>query len=103
MATNADDYGYRHRKARAEALDAFIDGAPCPICHHAMRAWQALDLHHLIPRALGGHGTSARALAHASCNRAQGHDTALLVARRRGRAVIRRKVTHRNRSGRRAW
>jgi hypothetical protein len=103
MATNSDDYGYRHRKARAAALEAFVEGTPCPICHRPMSLRQPLDLAHAVARALGGHG-GPRTLAHRACNRGEGNAIATLLARGRGRTTITRTAaTRRNRNGRRGW
>jgi 5-methylcytosine-specific restriction endonuclease McrA len=86
--------GYAHQKARAAALAAFRDGTPCPYCPYPMYRWQALELDHVIPRALGGISGPVR-LAHAVCNRRAGGRIGGRI-RARQRAQQRKWVTSRN-------
>ena len=68
--TTQRGYGWEHQKARAAALDALVDGTPCPFCQQPMVRGMALDYDHYPPLALGGGGV--RRLAHARCNRQAG-------------------------------
>jgi len=63
---NPGVYGYAHKKARKDALAAFRDGQRCWRCRKPMHIWQALDLDHTRPVALGG-ANSLRVLTHARC------------------------------------
>lgn len=106
MATNSDGWGYKHRKARAAALEVLVEGTRCPFCGRGMFRRQALDYDHVIPLAYGGAPDGAERLSHSSCNRRGGaRITALRLKGGRGArsAANRRTATRRNRSGRRAW
>jgi hypothetical protein len=59
-------YGWPHRRARAQALALLQPGDPCSRCGKAMHPTQRLDLDHTDDR------TGYRGLAHAHCNRAAG-------------------------------
>lgn len=63
--------GWDHQKERQRAKDLLVDGTPCGLCSRGMYHWQALDLDHKIPRALGGIGGPTR-LVHRKCNRRAG-------------------------------
>lgn len=115
MGSRADGYGHAHRQARKIALEMFVDGTPCPLCGRPLRYYQALDLDHTVPIALGGRDGPKR-LAHARCNRQRGQRLSAQRARARGSrgkqiAAIRRataspKPAARSRttgSNRRAW
>ena len=75
--TTARGYGYGHQKARAAALGALIDGAPCGRCGGPMWRAQArhLDLDHTEDRA------GYRGLAHRKCNRSAGQAKAMRLKR----------------------
>ena len=82
--------GYEHQKARREALASMPEGMPCSKCGLPMYKTQALDLDHVIPRALGGIGGPTR-LTHASCNRSSGSRLGNAMQARRGRRPQRQK------------
>lgn len=81
--TTQRGYGYTHERARAEALRAFVEGRPCPMCGKPMYTSQGLDLDHVTPMALGGAKDGPKRLVHRSCNRRAG---AVLTNARRARA-----------------
>jgi hypothetical protein len=64
-------YGYEHRKARARAIDAMPNGAPCPRCNRPMYKWQRLQLGHVVSVAMGGSGGPTR-IEHGACNERAG-------------------------------
>jgi 5-methylcytosine-specific restriction endonuclease McrA len=70
-STTERDLGYKHQKAKADALKAMPEGMPCPRCGLPMSKTQTLDLDHVIPRVLGGADGVTR-LMHSSCNRSVG-------------------------------
>jgi 5-methylcytosine-specific restriction endonuclease McrA len=63
--------GYAHQKEREDKISAMVEGTPCPKCGYPMSKMQALELDHVIPRALGGIGGVTR-LMHKKCNRSAG-------------------------------
>ena len=76
-ASSAGPYGWRHTVARKAALAALRPGQPCDLCGYGMfrdprYGWMAaLELDHIIPRAMGGTDGPTR-LVHAYCNRKAG-------------------------------
>jgi hypothetical protein len=64
-------YGYRHKKTRAKAMDAMVNGAPCPRCNRPMYKWQRLQLGHVVSVAMGGSDGPTR-IEHGSCNERAG-------------------------------
>lgn len=75
--TATNPYDRTHRKARAAALRALVDGTPCHFCGRPMTHDMNLHLDH------DPHGNGYRGLAHAWCNSLDG-------ARRGGKAYARR-------------
>lgn len=68
LTTTQRGYDWRHRRARALALDHLVDGQPCARCGQPMYRAEAahLDLDHTDDR------STYRGLAHRSCNRRAG-------------------------------
>jgi len=64
-------YGYAHRKARNQAIDAMPNGAPCPRCNRPMYKWQRLQLGHVVSVAMGGSNGPTR-IEHGACNESAG-------------------------------
>lgn len=84
--TTEAGYGWTHQKARAAAVAAHRDGAPCPMCGRPMFKADGLHLDHETPIALGGTGGDGR-LVHARCN--MSHGGRLSGRLRRARRVAR--------------
>jgi hypothetical protein len=81
-------YGSEHQKARAIALTMLAHGTPCRYCGRPMYRWQALDLDHIVPVAIG-HGRGPTTLVHAHCNRS--HGASMGNRMRKGRRIRRRR------------
>jgi hypothetical protein len=64
-------YGYEHRKDRTRAIDAMVNGSPCPRCNRPMYKWQRLQLGHVISVAMGGSNGPTR-IEHGTCNESAG-------------------------------
>jgi 5-methylcytosine-specific restriction endonuclease McrA len=69
--TDQRGLGWDHQQDRARKIAAMVEGTPCPNCGLPMSKAQALELDHVIPRAMGGTDGVTR-LTHAKCNRSSG-------------------------------
>lgn len=77
----APGLGHDHQRRRAWLLSRLRPGTPCGRCGEPMDPRrQRLELDHVIPRALGGHGGPVR-ITHAVCNRRDGGELKRLMLR----------------------
>ena len=70
MDKNAQKLGWSHQKRRRDLLPLAY-GKECPLCGCVMLEGMALELDHVVPRAMGGMDGPVR-ITHARCNRAAG-------------------------------
>lgn len=83
--TTAIGLGAEHQRARARALAAMPEGAPCGMCGQPMFRAQKLQYDHVIPRSLGGKN-GPRRLVHALCNGRAGQLLGVAARKRNRRA-----------------
>src|SRR5512144_1561369 len=61
-----------YERTRERLLEEMVPGEPCFLCHRPMNRGERLDVHHVVPVAVGG-GAGPLVLTHAPCNRSFQH------------------------------
>ena len=61
-----------YERTRERLLEEMVPGQPCFLCHRPTNRGERLDVHHVVPVAIGG-GAGPLVLTHAPCNRSFQH------------------------------